>query len=223
MVVGLFAIGFAARQRKARSRVKATGLRRCLSGLACLIAMSLAFAPGARAASSPSRVWYRAGAYPELALPDGRRETIHSMLDIRKSMRFGDFVWDEKTSPPGPLWIRIDLPRQLLSVFRAGHEIGTAVILYGTDGKPTPSGNFTVLQKKVDYYSHSYRAPMPYMLRLTDDGVAIHGSTVLKGRATHGCIGIPLDFARVLFAATAKGDRVVILPAQENAKKTYAR
>jgi lipoprotein-anchoring transpeptidase ErfK/SrfK len=52
---------------------------------------------------------------------------------------------------------------------------------------------------------------MPYMLRLTNDGVAIHGSNVRQGWATHGCIGVPPDFARLLFAAAAKGDAVVIL------------
>ena len=48
---------------------------------------------------------------------------------------------------------------------------------------------------------------------LTNDGVAIHGSSVREGWATHGCIGVPLDFARLLFAAATKGTEVVILPA----------
>jgi lipoprotein-anchoring transpeptidase ErfK/SrfK len=55
---------------------------------------------------------------------------------------------------------------------------------------------------------------MPDMLRLTNDGVAIHGSNVREGWATHGCIGVPLEFARLLFAVTGKGDLVAILPAQ---------
>ena len=101
--------------------------------------------------------------------------------------------------------MRIDLTRQLMSVFRGGHEIGSAVILYGTDGKPTPTGSFSILEKDADHYSHSYDAPMPYMLRLTNDGVAIHGSNVREGYATHGCIGVPLDFARLLFAAATQG------------------
>jgi lipoprotein-anchoring transpeptidase ErfK/SrfK len=96
-------------------------------------------------------------------------------------------------------------------VFRGGHEIGSAVILYGTDGKPTPTGSFTILEKDAHHYSRSYDAPMPYMLRLTSDGVAIHGSNVRQGYATHGCIGVPPDFARLLFGAAAKGDTVVIL------------
>lgn len=173
----------------------------------------------AAAASAPSgtRIWYAAQNYPRLSLPDGRQEIVRSVLNIKKPMKFGDFVWDEDHVPNGPIWVRIDLTRQLLSVFRNGHEIGSAVILYGTDGKPTPTGNFTILEKDADHYSHSYDAPMPYMLRLTNDGVAIHGSNVREGWATHGCIGVPLEFARLLFAAASKGDLVVILPAQPGA------
>lgn len=157
------------------------------------------------------RVQYAPGNYPQLALPDGRRETVRSVLNITKPMHFGDFVWNEDRIAGGPVWVRVDLTRQLVSVFRGGHEIGSAVILYGTDGKPTPTGSFAILDKKADYHSRSYDAPMPFMLRLTDDGVAIHGSNVRKGFATHGCIGIPLDFAKLLFAATHKGDIVTIL------------
>ena len=116
--------------------------------------------------------------------------------------------------------MRIDLTHQLMSVFRGGHEIGSTVILYGADSKSTPSGAFTILEKKPDYYSRTYDAPMPYMLRLTSDGVAIHGSNVREGWATHGCIGVPLDFARLIFGAAKKGDLVVIVPAEPRAKKT---
>jgi len=167
-----------------------------------------------RTQSSGKRIRFDAGHYPKLSLPDGRQEMVRSMLNIAKPMHFGDFVWDEDRIPSGPVWVRIDLARQILSVFRDGHEVGSAVILYGTDGKPTPTGSFTVLEKKPDYYSHSYHAPMPYMLRLTKDGVAIHGSKVHEGWATHGCIGVPLGFAKLLFATAHKGDPVVILPAQ---------
>ncbi|MEO7054141.1 MAG: L,D-transpeptidase family protein, partial [Rhizomicrobium sp.] len=118
---------------------------------------------------------------------------------------------EEHIPKTGSIWVRVDLAHQILSVFRGGHEIGSAVILYGTDGKPTPTGGFTILQKAVDYRSHAYDAPMPYMLRLTDDGVAIHGSNVREGYATHGCIGVPLDFAKRLFAVMGKGDPVFIL------------
>jgi len=200
------------------ARLAPSGFVRCLLVAVCAMSLSLGPAAAAQAPIAAARVWYPAGEYPQLTLPGGKRETIRSMLDVTKSMRFGDFVWDEDRIPKGAVWIRVDLPRQILSVFRAGHEIGTAVILYGTDGKPTPTGRFAILEKKVDYYSHSYHAPMPYMLRLTSDGVAIHGSNVRQGHATHGCIGVPLDFARLLFGAAGKGDFVVIVPAPETQK-----
>jgi L,D-transpeptidase catalytic domain len=172
----------------------------------------VALASPASTSSSEARISYPAGHYPQLSLPGGRHEVVRSLLNITKPMHFGDFVWDEDHIPKGPVWVRVDLSRQELSVFRAGHEIGAAVILYGSDGTATPVGNFTILEKNANYYSHSYHAPMPYMLRLTKDGVAIHGSNVREGWATHGCIGVPLDFARLLFTAAAKGDLVDILP-----------
>jgi lipoprotein-anchoring transpeptidase ErfK/SrfK len=97
-----------------------------------------------------------------------------------------------------------------MSAFRSGHEIGTAVILYGADEKPTPLGTFPILARFRDHRSRAYDAPMPYTLRLTPDGVAIHGSNVRWGAATHGCVGVPLEFARRLFEQVHVGDEVTI-------------
>jgi lipoprotein-anchoring transpeptidase ErfK/SrfK len=135
-------------------------------------------------------------------------------------MRFGSYVWDDAGIPTGPAWVRVDLGSQMLSVFRAGHEIGSAVILYGADSVPTPTGTFKIIQKAEKHRSITYDAPMPYMLRLTQDGVAIHASNVRDGYATHGCVGIPIDFAKRLFTQMHLGDQVVIVPAKEiNHKK----
>lgn len=162
-------------------------------------------------AISGSRFFYPATGLPALVLPGGRIETIRSVLNVKGRMRYGDSIWNEDNVPAGPIWVRVDLSRQLLSVFRAGHEIGTAVILYGASDKESPAGAFPVLQKAEDYHSRTYDAPMPYMLRLTADGVAIHGADVRQGAATHGCIGVPTDFARRLFAQVKLGDPVVIV------------
>jgi len=69
------------------------------------------------------------------------------VLNVRKRMKFGDFVWNDRNVPKGTVWVRVDLKSQILSVFRGGHEIGTAVILYGADEKETPDGRFPVLAK----------------------------------------------------------------------------
>ena len=137
---------------------------------------------------------------------------VKSVLNVRKRMQYGQYIWDEKNVPQGPMWVRVDLKRQIISVFRGGHEIGTAVILYGADEKETPAGVFPILAKIKDHKSITYDgAPMPYTLRLTGDGVSIHGSDVRWGRATHGCIGVPVDFAHKLFDEVSKGDQVTII------------
>ncbi|WP_298671031.1 L,D-transpeptidase family protein [uncultured Sphingomonas sp.] len=169
--------------------------------------------PPARQIEDGPRLWYPVGQYPQLSLPDGEHKAVKSVLNVRQTMHFGDYVWDDKHIPGGgEIWVRIDLRRQLLSVFRGGHEIGSAVILYGTDGKPTPTGVFPIMEKREEHRSSLYDAEMPYMLRLTGDGVAIHASNVRRGSATHGCIGVPPSFAALLFAAVKPGDTVAIMP-----------
>ena len=101
---------------------------------------------------------------------------LYSLLNIRAPMQYGDFRWNDDGVPAGPLWVRVGLRHQTLSVFRGGHEIGTAVILYGADNKPTPLGTFPILARLKDHRSSQYDAPMPFTLRLTGDGVAIHGT-----------------------------------------------
>ena len=143
---------------------------------------------------------------------DPRALTVKRVLKIDGPFRHGDYAWDESGAPTtGPVIITVDLRAQTLSVFRAGYEIGAAVILYGATDKPSPLGAFPITQKDADHYSNLYdNAPMPYMLRLTSDGVAIHGSDVQWGKATHGCIGVPVAFAQKLFGVTKLGDVVVI-------------
>lgn len=163
--------------------------------------------------SSPKRVAAPVERSRAQPLPiDPHALVVRSVLPIAGPFRHGDFAWDESRAPAtGPIIITVDLKAQTLSVFRAGHEIGAAVIIYGADDKPSPLGAFPITQKDADHVSRTYNnAPMPYMLRLTNDGVAIHGSDVRWGNATHGCIGVPTAFARKLFDVARLGDLVII-------------
>jgi hypothetical protein len=163
--------------------------------------------------SSAPRITYPANHLGVRLFPDGQRREVRSVLNIRSPMHFGEYRWNDSAIAAGQNRVRIDLARQTLSVFRAGHEIGSAVILYGTDGKPTPSGVFPVLAKAKTHRSTLHDARMPFMLRLTEDGAAIHASDVREGAATHGCIGVPPEFARRLFDQLHIGDRVAIIAA----------
>jgi lipoprotein-anchoring transpeptidase ErfK/SrfK len=137
---------------------------------------------------------------------------VRRILDIPGPLKMGDHHWDESGAPAdGPVVITVDLEAGVLSIFRGGYEIGAAAILYGRDDKPTPLGAFPITQKKARHVSNLYGSPMPYMMRMTNDGISIHGSdSVAPGFATHGCVAVPTDFARKLFGAARLGDVVIV-------------
>lgn len=145
------------------------------------------------------------------APPRDERFVVKRILPITGPIKYGEWHWDEKGIPAGPLVITVDLEARVLSVFRNGYEIGATAVLLGTTEKPTPLGVFPILWKKKDHYSSIYDdAPMPFTHNLTADGVAIHGTKVEKGYASHGCIGVPNSFGEKLFSVTSLGDKVYI-------------
>jgi lipoprotein-anchoring transpeptidase ErfK/SrfK len=146
--------------------------------------------------------------------PAAESFVVRSALTLPEPLSHGDWYWDESAAPAGTLVVTVDLKAETLSVFRDGHEIGVAAILYGGTDKPSPTGVFPITQMRKDHISNLYNAPMPYMMRLTNDGVAIHGSDVKWGSATHGCIGVPTPFAAKLFAQAKLGTRVIVTNGQ---------
>lgn len=137
---------------------------------------------------------------------------VRRILDIPGPLKMGEYHWDESGAPAdGPVVITVDLEAQTLSIFRGGYEIGAAAVLYGRDDKPTPLGAFPITQKRARHVSNLYGAPMPYMMRMTNDGISIHGSdSVAPGYATHGCVAVPNAFAKKLFEAAKLGDIVIV-------------
>ena len=135
---------------------------------------------------------------------------IKRVLPIQGPIRYGEWHWDDAGVPDGKLVITVDLDARVISVFRDGHEIGAAAVLLGTDKHPTPLGTFPIMAKIKNNISSIYNVPMPYTLRLTNDGIAIHASEVENGYASHGCIGTPDGFAARLFEIAQKGDKVII-------------
>ena len=142
-----------------------------------------------------------------------------SLLKVPAIMRHGDFVWNEQDVSKGQIKIWVDLRRQMISAFRNGHEIGSAVIVYGAEDHTSPEGRFRILNKQRYYHSRTYDAPMPASLFITNDGVALHGSPMSSRRASHGCIGLPVAFAEQLFDASEVGDVVEITRSQQDARE----
>lgn len=141
---------------------------------------------------------------------------IKRILPINGPIKYGEWHWDTEGVPDGPLVITVDLEARVISAFRGGYEIGAAAVMLGTDEHPTPLGTFPILTKERHNVSEKYNnAPMPWTLRLTWDGIAIHGgSQVERGYASHGCIAAPDDFISKLYAIAKKGDKVIITRGQ---------
>ena len=113
---------------------------------------------------------------------------------LARKLKPGDYIWHPEVSPNGPVVVLVSLPDQLLYVYRNGVRIGKSTVSTGKPGKRTPTGVFTVLQKKVQHESSIYKgAQMPHMQRLTWTGVAMHAGhcpATLPQRVVFGCPSI---------------------------------
>jgi lipoprotein-anchoring transpeptidase ErfK/SrfK len=112
-------------------------------------------------------------------------------------------------------------------------------IASGKKSHPTPTGSFTIIDKKKSYASNLYGrivdaegtvlvsdadtrshavpegatfvgSSMPFWMRLTNSGVGLHVGYVPGRPASHGCIRLRRDVAAELFALTKIGTPVTI-------------
>jgi L,D-transpeptidase-like protein len=124
----------------------------------------------------------------------------------------GQFAWHPELATEGPVQIVVSVPMQTAFVFRGGTLIGATTVSTGMPGKDTPTGSFTILQKKKMHHSNIYdAAPMPFMQRLTWDGVALHAGKIPGYPASHGCVRLPAKFAPMLYEVTSLGAEVTIV------------
>ena len=151
------------------------------------------------------------------AQPINRSPTI---LERAAALGPGQYVWDAKSATSGPLLLTIDLTAQRLMVYRDGVLIAASAISTGSLGRETPTGVFTILEKKVMHRSTTYdNAPMPFMQRLTSKGIAIHAGDLPGYPASHGCIRLPNEFAKQLYGVTELGTQVMITDDAEIAEQ----
>ena len=144
-------------------------------------------------------------------LPAATAGEVEIPLTRTEKLSPGKYEWQPSRSPGGEVSVLINLSTQTLSVFRGGELIARSSVSSGRAGHTTPSGVFTILGKEVMHHSNLYhRAPMPFMQRITWEGVALHGGYLPGRPASHGCIRLPHAFAKLLFQITSCGDQVVV-------------
>ncbi len=133
------------------------------------------------------------------------------ILAVAPALKNGEYVWAPELAADGPALAIVNLETQRLILFRNGVPIAASTISSGTKGHETPTGVFTILQKRQEHYSKTYNnAPMPNMQRLTWRGIALHAGNLPGYPASHGCIRLPMKFSALLFGATSLGMTVVI-------------
>jgi hypothetical protein len=129
----------------------------------------------------------------------------------KRTLTPGQFTWHPERAPHGPVVVIVNVPDQMASVYRNGIRIGQTTVSTGRPGHSTPTGVFTILEKQTMHHSNLYdSAPMPYMERLTWGGVCLHAGGLPGYPSSHGCVHLPLEFAKLLFGVTERGTTVVI-------------
>jgi lipoprotein-anchoring transpeptidase ErfK/SrfK len=144
---------------------------------------------------------------PAQAIDPGSRP----VLEVATTLKAGQYVWAPEAAPDGPGLLIVNLATQRAILFRNGVPIGASSVSTGKPGYETPTGVFTVLEKRKEHYSKTYNnAPMPNMQRLTWRGVALHAGNLPGFPASHGCIRLPAKFSALLFDTTTLGMTVII-------------
>lgn len=148
-----------------------------------------------------------------------------------------------KANRKSPIYICLSQQRGRLYV--NGQVAADWPVSTGVGGHETPTGSYTIVEKKKEYASNSYGniknaegrvikrnadiskdevpeggsfvgSPMPNWMRLTWDGVGMHTGKVKPGRRlSHGCIRTPGSIASQLFELTKIGHRVYIVQGME--------
>ncbi len=119
--------------------------------------------------------------------------------------------------------ILVNLSSQKIYAIEDGRVVFSGNISSGKADHRTPRGTFRVIDKERFHISNKYPEPnggakMPYMLRLTNFGLAIHQGYLPGFPASHGCIRVSKSTALKLWHWAQIGTRVKIIGDASNFK-----
>jgi hypothetical protein len=129
----------------------------------------------------------------------------------RVGLKPGEYLWASSIPTEGETRVVIDRLTQMAYVYRDDKLIGAATVSTARQGYVTPLGEWTILEKRPFYRSRKYdNAPMPWMERIDEYGIALHGGGTPGRPESHGCIHLPNKFAERLYGLTKIGTKVII-------------
>jgi ankyrin repeat protein len=111
---------------------------------------------------------------------------------------------------PEKLRIEISLASQKMSLIKDGVPIMNSICSTGREGYSTKRGFFVITDKERNHRSTIYHVDMPYFMRLSCLDFGMHEGVVPNYPASHGCIRLPGETARKLFAEIPIGTLVTV-------------
>jgi ankyrin repeat protein len=111
---------------------------------------------------------------------------------------------------PEKLHIEISLASQHVSLVKDGVPIFSTVCSSGRPGFATHAGDYVITDKERNHRSTIYHVDMPYFMRLSCLDFGMHEGVVPNYPASHGCIRLPGDAAKRLFAEIPIGTLVTV-------------
>jgi hypothetical protein len=149
----------------------------------------------------------------QMAATDAAAQAAFDMFETFgfRHLKPGQYLWRNVPESAGPERVVISLGEQLAYLYRGTTLMAVATTSTGIEGRNTPTGIFSVLDKRTFYRSKKYdNAPMPWMQRIDQYGIALHGGYNPGYPASHGCIRLPSAFAKRLYSVTDLGTPVYI-------------
>jgi lipoprotein-anchoring transpeptidase ErfK/SrfK len=134
------------------------------------------------------------------------------MLEVfgRTSLKPGEFLWRDSAGDGEPRVV-VGLGDQLAYLYLGSELVAVSSVSSGKESTVTPTGIFDILEKKPMHHSRKYdNAPMPFMQRIDQYGIALHAGHNPGRPASHGCVRLPSKFAAKLFQVTRVGTPVMI-------------
>ena len=145
--------------------------------------------------------------FPEEA-PPAQHEDFRRSANYRLTFR----TWKDEDlmRRNGKKLVIIDLANQRGMCLVDGRVAMDFPVCTGTRSHITPTGIFRISEKDINHRSNLYNCPMPYFMRLTNEGIGLHIGDVYRVPASHGCIRMTRDACIDLFNTLPRGTEVVI-------------
>ena len=102
---------------------------------------------------------------------------------------------------------KVSLKQQRMRVFINGKRKFTWRVSTGKKGWETRRARYKPFALTPYYYSDKWKMKLPFLVSISDDGIAIHGTTRTSrlGRpVSHGCIRLSIPNAKVFYNLVSK-------------------